>query len=226
MMKAHDLFARDRAMTDAAYAERWGEAHHADESPRRGERDLTRLSRGSGGQIVECSDQQVEQFRMRILVAEAQHQFGDGRRAHEAAELLGQRRPRTRNVEASQRLEIASRLDENLGRALREQIERRAESALRTPSTLGENGLDSRVARGHAKDSRRLEVVHGVQHDYLGDEKRHTRKLAVGAKTEKEDTARRAIAGDALIAGVRCIVHTHGEREAEHSSAIARRTTK
>ena len=225
-MEAHDLVARDRAMTDTAHAERWSEAHHADESPRRGDRDLTRLSRRGGGKIVERSDQRVEQFRMRILVAEAQHQFGDGRRAHEAAELLGQRRSRTRDVEAGQRLKVASRLDENLCRALREEVERRAESALRTPSPLGENGLDSRLARGHAKDSGRFEIVHGVQHDYLGDEKRHTRKLAVGAKTEKENTPRCAIAGDVLVARVRRIVDANGEREAEHSSAVACRTTK
>src|SRR5439155_6381191 len=108
---------------------------------------------------------------------ESQGELRDDGGAREATEVRAELRSRARDVEGTEGIEVAPSFDVDLGRSLREEIERATKAPARPTCTASEDGTEASIVGHHAKDARRLEVVEPMQDDGLGEEQRHAVKL-------------------------------------------------
>ena len=163
---------------------------------------------------VEREGDGVEEGRIGGVAAEAERELGDGRRAGEPAEILGELGALLRDVEGAQGIEIAARLGVELRAALREQIERAAEPARGAARALREHAPHPRLTRDQPQDPRRLQVVERVEDDRVGREQRHDSKDSSGAvpaadacsrsrrPSERQAYSRQHPTGGAAVAGL------------------------
>ena len=80
------------------------------------------------------------------------------------------------DIEAGERVKLASRLRVDLRGPGSEEVERGSEATLGTSSATRQNGLQACLARRELEDARRLEVVEYVEYDGIRSERRHTQK--------------------------------------------------
>src|SRR2546425_7976297 len=99
--------------------------------------------------------------------------LGERRGASEPPDVVGQVAPQVHEVEGAEGVQLARLAEVELGHALAQQLEPRAEPALRSQRALRDGTLHAQVPRGEPYDLGRLAVAIGLEDDGGGGDERH-----------------------------------------------------